>query len=135
MLKILWMTFLLIVTNQSHAKSKCEFEWKQFKSIQSLLRQKSTEYLRRIEHEKHNEYQNCRKGKTNKTYRSSRTQNSNQIKLENIYSGKKQKAWLKYYRTPQNCKSTKSEKKFKRCLEKRNDKASHFERVWSSKQR
>lgn len=135
MIKKLWIIFLIVVSNQAYSKSKCEFEWKQYKSIQSLLRQKSTEYLRKIEHEKHNEYQNCRKSKTNKTYRSSRAQNSNQIKLENIYSGKKQKAWLKYYRTPQSCKSTKNEKKFKRCLEKRNDKASHFERVWSSKQR
>jgi len=135
MKKILITIIILIASNQANAGSKCQEKWDALKDIQAKLRYKSTEFYRKEEHKRHNAYQDCRKGKTNKSYKKSRTQNENQEKLENIYSGKKQKAWLKYYKTPQSCKSTKKAKKFQRCIERRNNKASHFERVWNSKQR
>ena len=66
MLKILITIGLLIVSNQTFAKSKCEREWNDLKSIQSQMRHRSTEYLRDEERDKHKEYQDCRKGKNKK---------------------------------------------------------------------
>ena len=130
MLKILITIIILVTSQQSIAGSKCQEKWDALKAIQAQLRHKSTEFYRKEEHKRHKAYQDCRKGKTNKKYKTSRIQSSNQKKLENIYSGKKQKAWLKYYRTPQSCKSTNNAKKSKRCIDKRNDKAGQFDRVW-----
>lgn len=135
MLKIGLIVILISISNHAIASSKCQKKWDALKAIQAQLRHKSTEFFRMEEHKRHKEYQDCRKGKTNKTIKSSKKQNLIQEKLENIYSGNKQKAWLKYYRTPQSCKSARDAKKIQRCIKRRNDKASHFERVWNSKQR
>ncbi len=126
----LFLIILIFFSNHAYAVSKCQYEWNALKKVQELLRKQSTQRLRDLEHKKHNTYQNCRKGK-NKTY----NKKKNKLNLENIYSGKKQKAWLKYYRTPQYCKNPSTEKKREACIKQRNDKAYHFERVWSSKQR
>lgn len=157
MLKILWIILLLIVTNQSYAKSKCEFEMKQYKSIQSLLRHKSTEYLRKLEHEKHNEYQNCRKRKNKKnksgetiaTYKkqsqTSKKYYSNKpvkdpfsnstinIKIKSKFKGEKQDGWLKYYKTPPGCKNPKEIATFSKCLNHKNVEAKNFSIVWASR--
>ena len=118
---------LVLLSNQTFAKSKCQYEWNSLKKVQDQLRKNSTQQLRNKEHR---EYQNCRKGKT-KTARKT----VNKINLEKLYSGKKQKQWLKYYRTPQNCKNPKTERHLKECIKQRDKKAYHFERIWNSKQR
>ena len=158
MIKILIIIMLLVISNQSYGKSKCQPEWNALKAVQSQLRNKSTEYLRKKEHKKHSEYQSCRKGKNQKStsykkkksyYKTSNhTQKNSKVKkykysksitnkvtLKSKFSGKKQKAWLKHYRIPQDCKNPKSSSKFARCLEQRDRKAEHFEIVWRSKQR
>lgn len=151
MLKTLWIIFFLIVTNQSHAKSKCEFEWKQLKSIQSLLRQKSTEYLRKKEHEKHNEYQNCRKNKNNSKssqntknnysdnlqyyasqYKRNTFKNS-PIQMKAKFKGEKQEAWIQSYITPKDCIKPKKISKFASCLSNRDIAAEKFNIQWNNK--
>ena len=129
MYKLILIT-LVLFSNQTFAKSKCQYEWNSLKKVQDQLRQKSTERLRKKEHKKHNEYQNCRKGK-NKSARKT----ASKVNLENLFYGKKQKQWLKYYKTPQSCKNPKTERKLKECIKQRDKKAYHFERVWNSKQR
>ena len=153
MLKILWIIFLLIVSNQVYAKSKCELEWKSLKAVQSQLRHKSSEYLREIEHKKHNEYQNCRKGKnkksntyqTKKTYKTQTKYYSNQyarntfknspIKMKAKFKGVKQEAWLEQYETPKDCIKPKSTAKFASCLNSRDIKAEEFDIEWNNEHR
>ena len=156
MIKKLWIILLLVVSTQAYSKSKCEFEWNQYKSIQSLLKQKSTEYLRKIEHEKHNEYQNCRKGKNKKSKSKSNTNNKYYSKQSNRkakshnsnysrksvkhtgsingkFKGKKQESWLEYYKTPQECKNPKEIATFSKCVSHRNNEARNFNIVWASR--
>ncbi|MEY8216273.1 MAG: hypothetical protein RPR97_17530 [Colwellia sp.] len=155
MLKILITIALLIVSNQASAISKCEREWNDLKSIQSQMRHRSTEYLRDKERDKHKEYQSCRKDKNKKsksyktktkhknpktTYKSHSypRYSSNNIKysgsIKGKFKGEKQKAWLKHYRTPQECISPKNISKFSRCLSYRDEEAEKFTVQWNNKQ-
>lgn len=151
MLKILWIIFLLIVTNQSNAKSKCEFEWNSLKAVQSQLRHKSTDYLRKKEHKKHTEYQNCRKGRNNKSknyepkneYSTQRNYYSNQyarnsfknspVQMKAKFKGDKQEAWMGYYTTPKDCIKPKKISKFASCLQYRDMKAEEFDILWNER--
>lgn len=126
------LLLFVIFSFPSFAGSKCQLEWDSLKAVQSQLRHQSYEWLRDKERRKHKEYQDCRKGRTKtKTYKRA----SNKTNLENLFYGKKQKQWLKYYRTPQSCKNPSTERKLKECIRQRDKKAYHFERVWNSKQR
>jgi len=122
------LLLLIIISYPSFAKSKCQFEWDALKKVQAQLRHKSSQRLRDLEHKKHSKYQSCRKGKT-QTARNT----IQKVNLENLYHGKKKKAWKKYYKTPQYCKKPSTEKKLKECIRQRDKKAYHFERVWNSK--
>ena len=154
MLKILIIIALLIVSNQSIAKSKCEREWNALKNIQSQLRHKSTEYLRNKEHIKHNEYQTCRKGKKKKSksykaksnYQNQKTtynKNSypkylnknitNSVSLKGKFKDEKQDAWIQYYDKPKECISPKTIPEFSRCLSNRDEEAKKFDMEWNSK--
>jgi hypothetical protein len=125
--------FLIIIFSApSFAGSKCQYEWNALKKVQAQLRHQSTQRLRNLEHKKNRKYQDCRKGKKKtKTY----NRKGKKTNLENMFYGKKQKQWLKYYKTPQNCKKPSTERKLQECIRQRDKKASHFERVWNSKQR
>jgi hypothetical protein len=112
MLKILITTSLLIVSNQTFAKSKCEREWNAFKSVQAELRHRSSEYLRDKEHRTHNQYQDCRKGKNKKSKSHKITNNqkttykkysdinyptkniTNTVSLKGKFKDEKQDAWI-----------------------------------------
>jgi len=155
MLKILWIISLLVVSNQVYAKSKCELEWNALKTVQSQLRHKSSEYLRKKEHQKHNKYQNCRKGrkKKSKSYKTITTYKkqtktykkyySNQyarnsfsnspVKMKSKFKGEKQDAWIQYYKTPKECFKPESISKFSKCVDYRNDKAKEFDAAWKNK--
>lgn len=151
MLKILLIIGLLTVSNQTFAKSKCEREWNDLKSIQTQMRHRSTEYLRNKEREKHKEYQDCRKGKkkkskkykrkanynnqsTNNTYRKYTSNTiTNTVSLKGKFSGDKQDAWVQYYDKPQECIKPKDISQFSRCLKYRDEKAIDFDREWNSK--
>ncbi len=150
MLKVILILAFLIASNPILAKSKCEDEWNALKSIQSQMRQRSTEYLRVEEHKKHDEYQNCRKGKTNnknsegknsqKKYSTSKKYylqkklrnsfNSSAVNMKTKFKGEKQQAWLDYYTTPKDCISPKSTAKFAKCLDERDNKAIEFDLNW-----
>lgn len=155
MLKILVAISLLIVSNQTIAKSKCEREWNALKSVQSKLRHKSTEYLRNKEHRKHKKYQDCRKGKTKsskksrtKTYSSTpkntykkhypnyyvrNTFNSSSVNVKAKFKGEKQNEWMQYYVIPKECISPKSTSKFARCLAERDKEAEEFSKKWEAR--
>ena len=127
--------FLFIIFSApSFAGSKCQYEWDALKKVQGQLRHRSTQWLLDKEHKKSREYQNCRKGKT-KSRTKKYSSKSKKVNLESLFYGKKQKQWLKYYKTPQNCKKPSTERKLQECIRQRNKKATHFERVWNSKQR
>lgn len=155
MLKILVTIILLITSNQTIAKSKCELEWNALKAVQSQLRQKSTEYLRDKERIKHKEYQNCRKGKKkkSKTYKTETNHKKTKTKykknsyqkysaknikysgsIKGKFKGEKQKAWLNHYKTPRECISPKNISKFSRCLKYRDEEAEKFTVQWNKKQ-
>ncbi len=131
MYKLAVFLFIIFCT-PSFAGSKCQTQWDSLKLVQQQLRHQSYEWLRDKERRKHKEYQDCRKRK-NKTKTYSRA--NKKTSLENMFYGKKQKQWLKYYKTPQNCKKPSTERKLQECVRQRNKKATHFERVWNSKQR
>lgn len=126
------LLILIIFSTPSFAGSKCQTQWDSLKLVQQQLRHQSYEWLRDKERRKHKEYQDCRKRK-NKTITYSRA--NKKTNLENMFYGKKQKQWLKYYKTPQYCKKPSTERKLQECIRQRNKKATHFERVWNSKQR
>ena len=152
MLRMIWIIPLLVITNQSYAKSKCELEWNELKAVQAQLRIKSVEYLRTKEREKHIKYQICRKSKNNtaknntlKTTYSKKitTQKSyttkkyvaksfgnSQVVVKGKFIGDKQVAWLKYYKTPAECKKPKSTSVFARCLSYRDSQAEKFNILW-----
>jgi len=157
MLKMLIIITLLIASNQSIAKSKCEKEWNALKSVQSQLRNKSTEYLRNKEHTKHSEYQNCRKNKSKESNNEktktkyvkpsyvkpnyvkkssiSTTKNiTNNISLKGKFEDEKQDAWIQYYDKPQECISPKKVQEFSKCLNHRDDAAKKFNVMWGNKQ-
>jgi hypothetical protein len=150
MLKILITIGLLIVSNQTFAKSKCELEWNALKSVQSQLRHKSTEYLRKKEHKKHDEYQKCRKGKSkkSKSYKTKNNQKTthkkysytnyptksitNKLSLKGKFKDEKQDAWIQYYEKPKECILPESIKIFSKCLSNRDDEAKKFDKEWTA---
>ena len=152
MLKMLIIISLLIACNQSIAKSKCEKEWNALKSVQSQLRNKSTEYLRDKEHTKHSEYQNCRNNKNKesnnkktktkyvnpsyvkKSSKSTTKNITNNISLKGKFEDEKQDAWIQYYDKPQECISPKKVQEFSKCLNHRDDAAKKFNVMWENKQ-
>jgi len=150
MYKIIFIA-LILLSNQAFSASKCEHEWNAFKKVQDQLRQKSTQWLRDKEHRKHNEYQHCRQGKSKKSkaektkikkyksknvvayqkpkvYKQYNSKYSGQIK--GLFTGKKQKAWIQYYKRPNKCLIPKSIPLFSKCLKHRNDAADKFDIQW-----
>ena len=150
MLKILIIICLLIVSNQTFAKSKCELEWNALKSVQSQLRHKSTEYLRKKEHKKHDEYQKCRKSqsKKSKSYKTTSNKNTtynnhsysnyptknitNTISLKGKFKDEKQDAWIQYYDKPKECLFPKNIQEFSKCLSYRDEAAKKFDMEWTA---
>jgi hypothetical protein len=150
MLKTLMTIGLLIVSNQIFAKSKCESEWNALKNVQSQLRHKSTEYLRKKEHRKHDEYQKCRKGKNkkSKSYKTTSNQKTaykkysysnyptknitNKVSLKGKFKDEKQDAWIQYYDKPKECILPKNIQVFSRCLSKRDEEAKKFDMEWTA---
>ncbi|XPF94276.1 hypothetical protein ACM9HF_20045 [Colwellia sp. RE-S-Sl-9] len=152
MLKTLWIILFLIITNKSYAKSKCEVELNELQHIQSLLRHKTSEYLRDKEHKAHEKYQICRSRKNNqssnnkskKIYSKKTTTKKkyypNQyvkksfgkstVKIKGKFKGDKQNAWIEYYKTPKECIKPKSTSQFASCLNKRNVEAERFSTEW-----
>ena len=158
MIKSIILIFVIIASNKSYAKSKCELEWNALKAVQAQLKQKSYEWLRKKEHEKHNEYQNCRKGKTNKLITDlkkekispkknkqikkympkteySRNNNKYSGEIKGKFKGEKQDAWIKYYNKyrPIKCKTPKSIQIFSQCVKHKNNEAKNFNLVWATK--
>ena len=142
----------------SFAGSKCQLEWDALKSVQSQLRHKSSQWLRNQEHERHRKYQDCRKAKNNKStktkkyirhntksivqynkpthqnrtpmrYQKNRSTIST-VSVKGLFTGKKQQAWLEYYRPTQKCIKPKSTQQFSQCLKVREDEANKFHTLW-----
>ena len=151
MLKILITIGLLIVSNQTFAKSKCEREWNDLKNVQSEMRHRSTERLRDEEHYRHNEYQNCRKGKNKKSktyktktkhkktaykkhsYATYSTKNiTNTVSLKGKFKDEKQDAWIQYYDKPKECLFPKNIQEFSKCLSYRDEAAKKFDMEWTA---
>lgn len=150
MLKILIIISVLIVSNQTFAKSKCEREWNALKSVQAELRHKSSEYLRDKEHRTHNQYQDCRKGKDKKSknhktksnqkttykkysYAKYSTNNiTNTVSLKGKFKDEKQDAWIQYYDKPKDCLFPESIKEFSKCLSYRDEEAKKFDMKWTA---
>lgn len=151
MIKIVLIFILFTISLPSYSASKCQEEWDYLKKVQAQLRYKSTEYWRKKEHEAHNIYQNCRKGKNKKT-----TSRSSQIEIyknkkskikfkkykkvgnpiatvKGFYTGEKQNAWIKYYKTPKECKNPKTTSKFAKCLEHKRETSKEFDIIWKEK--
>ena len=152
MLRILIVITLLVISNQSLAKSKCEKEWDALKAVQAQLRHKSTEYLRNKERIRHTEYQNCRKGKSKKSsngnsvkttykpqkkyYSNKKVRNSfgnSKVNIKSKFTGEKQEAWLAFYKTPKECIAPKTTTKFAKCINDRNLAAKHFTNNWDNR--
>ncbi|MCJ8318737.1 MAG: hypothetical protein MJK12_03835 [Colwellia sp.] len=149
MIRIIFIV-LLIISNQTFAKSKCQKEWDSLKSIQALMRQRSTEYYRQEEHKRHDIYQNCRKKKnnnqvkekksyttknkknyiTNKSYTGKQASYTRDIHLKGLFTGKKQDAWIQHYERPKECINPKSTPEFATCLQHRDDEAIRFGDKW-----
>lgn len=151
MLKILITISLLIVSNQTFAKSKCEREWNDLKSVQSQMRHRSTEYLRDQERYRHKEYQDCRKGKDkkSKTYKTKTKHKktsykkhsyvkyspkniTNTVSLQGKFKDEKQDAWIQYYDKPKECILPKNIQVFSRCLSERDEEAKKFDMEWTA---
>jgi len=158
MLKILWIVLFLITSNQSYAKSKCEKEWKALKGVQAHLRYKTSEYLRKEEHRRHEIYQKCRSKRNNESSSSKSKSKKSKIiyskkpttqkkyspkkyvkksfgkstvKIKGKFKGDKQNEWIKHYKTPKECIRPKSTSQFASCLNKRNVEAEKFSINWN----
>jgi type II secretory pathway component PulL len=153
LIKVISISILLILSNKVYSTSICEREWNALKSIQSQLRHKSNEYLRRMEHEKHTKYQNCRKNKNQKSKKIKKSNNSTQykrfytyretknpfenspVKMKTKFKGKKQEEWNKYYVTPEDCIKPKTTSQFASCLNDRDREAKRFTELWDEKEK
>jgi hypothetical protein len=145
------LLILIIFSHQSFAGSKCPDEWNALKSIQSHLRNNSTEWARSEERRRHKTYQECRKRKNNtltktKSYSNKSQETYNQfetlpenkayrssiskVNIKGRFKGYKQQAWLDYYRAPARCQSPKNSQQFSKCLQNRDNQAEIFEQVW-----
>ena len=144
--------FLFIIFSApSFAGSKCQTQWDSLKAVQQQLRHQSYEWLRDKERRKHKEYQDCRKGKNNKSSKTKKYTTSKQsaytqykqspsyrpyrstiskVNVTGRFKGDKQQAWLDYYHSPKGCKSPKTTSKFSTCLQHRDSEAAKFEQVW-----
>lgn len=154
MIKIISLFTFILFSTDSFSASKCENQWQALKSVQTQLRHKSTEFLRKQEHEKHTDYQNCRKNKNannskTKTTKNSTVQSSNKrpshilnkrinrqlvgnkaITIKGYFEGEKQNQWLKFYQRPKYCHSPKSTQVFAKCMQHKEEEAIKFEQKW-----
>ena len=149
--KLLTMILLLVISNELFAQSKCQDEWSDLKNAQNVSRQSSNEWTRNWEKRAFNEYNKCIKRKNNsQKYRQKSSYNKNRnlnesytvyfdrefttkpIEVKARYTGEKQDAWLKYYRSKKTdeCKNPKSTKLFAKCLEEREKLAVKFDMNW-----
>ncbi|MGK2234544.1 MAG: Ni/Co efflux regulator RcnB [Colwellia sp.] len=152
MSKLIIIIFFFIFSNLSIAGSKCQMEWNALKNVQTQLRHQSTQRLRDKEHSKHSEYQECRKGNKNQHSKTRRYSDSDKAKLsqnkkpikykkysstiskvnvKGLFTGKKQQAWLDYYRPNKECKRPKTTQKFSKCLQKTDLETKKFEKLWA----
>ena len=158
MFKYLILPFLVIFSTSSYAKrTDCITEKKQLQNIQKIMKKgykpRLGEYYRKIEREKHDAYQICRRNKNNsskktnvknhkkqtkKNYSSlNKSRNYNRplvsrgtINIKGKFKGEKQSAWLRHYKTPKNCLTPKTIPEFAKCLSIRDKAAEKFDILW-----
>ena len=146
-MKIIVVLIFMLCSIPSNAATKCKAEWDSLKSVQSQLRHQSTEGLRQKEHQKHNEYQACRKRKAksfkaevfNKKINRDLNQRPRKQKvihysgnLKGRYKGEKQNAWTLHYKTPKECIKPKSVQAFAVCINHRDAASKIFDKHWEN---
>ena len=150
---IILMLYPLFITTPVLAQQNCTQAMQTLKNHQSLMRKgysaSTGEKLRSKERKLFNAYQKCLKSppthsgtKTKKKKISNNVDYSNapQIKWQNTslnfrgrFSGEKQKAWLAYYKQPEQCVKPKSLQDFAWCTEHKTKSSEVFSELWHSK--
>lgn len=146
------VSFLLLISFQSLASTKCPDEYSELQRLQSIMRHNGTnEPLRNRERSAFEKYDNCRKGKNNKPNNSHKASTdskykanhksiskhisssfSSSVSISGKFKGKKQNDWLLFYKEhiPKECKKPESTKQFSKCIEYRNKASKYFEMIW-----
>jgi len=160
MLKILIIMMLFMISNDNYAKERTESECKKESNVYQNAKAKyedakakkeyeKSKLLEKLAYNKIMDYQICRSGKNiyvkheyltddkykNEYYKKKYKEElqNNTVSIKSIFKEEKRKAWLEYYKRPQDCIKPKSTAKFAKCLNDRDTQANKFDVSWSKK--